>query len=894
VNVAFDTDASTSGPATSRRPVTSTYRVQLHAGNTFADVADAVPFLAELGISHIYLSPVLQARAGSDHGYDTVDVETISTELGGMDGLSHLCTVAHGRGMGLVLDIVPNHLAIGDRANRWWWEVLADGAHAPRAGFFDIDWRPPEPRLRGTIVLPVLDDHYGRVLERGAIRVVSDDAELFVVAVGEDLVLPLSAATLGEILRSVASELDDDVIALAGRTLTDVDAPASRTDVGRIAAARVAIDAAVDRLRVADPDGVARATVLTRLADDPVALDTLLASQAYRLVRWQVAADELDYRRFLDVNSLVALRTEEPEVFAATHRLIGGLVQDGSVDGLRVDHVDGMADPAGYCARLRALAPGAWLGVEKVLAAGERLAPWPVEGTTGYDHAALTTPFLVDPRGEERLTEAYQEVTGDERTWDEHAVAAKEEILRTLLGSDVARLVELLVGICERRHRFRDFTRVELHEALVAVASHTVAYRSYMRWTVDGEAERTQADIDYVTRAVRSARAAHAELDPGLFELLHLVLGFGGQGAAEQELAVRFQQLTVSTTVKGDEDTALYRACRLLALDDVGHDPSRFSVSPDEVHRWAAHIAEAWPRTMLATTTHDTKRSEDVRARLAVLAEVPDDLADAADRVRSRAASGHDLDGGTAWFALQTVLGAWPAPRERLWPVLQKSFREAKLHTSWLRPDLGFEEAASRLLDDLLDEAGLAGVVDDLVALTARAGQANGLALMALRCTLPGLPDTYQGCDRWQLTLVDPDNRRPVDLGEHAALLRRHSGRTPAACWPDDRGDGAAKQALLRELLHLRRRGGWAFGPYEPIPVAAADPVPAVAYRRSDVVVVVPRFPLRGAPQHADAVVQVPDGRWRDVCTGAEVAAGVHTVAALVAGFPVAVLVRAQ
>jgi len=240
------------------------------------------------------------------------------------------------------------------------------------------------------------------------------------------------------------------------------------------------------------------------------------------------------------------------------------------------------------------------------------------------------------------------------------------------------------------------------------------------------------------------------------------------------------------------------------------------------------------------------------------------------------------------------VLGAWPAPRERLWPVLQKSFREAKLHTSWLRPDLGFEVAASRLLDDLLDDAGLAGVVEDLVALTARAGQANGLALTALRCTLPGLPDTYQGCDRWQLTLVDPDNRQPVDLAEHAALLRRHSGQTPAACWPGDRGDGAAKQALLRELLHLRRRGGWAFGPYEPIPVAAADPVPAVAYRRSDVVVVVPRFPLRGAPQHADAVVQVPDGRWRDVCTGAEVATGAHTVAALVAGFPVAVLVRAQ
>jgi (1->4)-alpha-D-glucan 1-alpha-D-glucosylmutase len=853
-----------------------------------------VSFLAELGISHLYLSPVLQARAESSHGYDTVDVETISNELGGAEGLSHLCTVAHGRGMGVVLDIVPNHLAIGDRANRWWWEVLADGERAPHARFFDIDWRAPEPRLRGKIVLPVLDEHYGRALESGAIKVVCDDGELFVIAVGDHLVLPLSAPTIGEILLSVAGGLDDDVIALAGRTLTDLGIPGGRTDAERIADARVAIDLAVARLGVSDPDGVARAAVLAQLAGDPVALDALLDSQAYRLARWQVAAHELDYRRFLDVNSLVALRTEDPEVFNATHRVIGELVRDGSVDGLRVDHVDGMADPAGYCARLRALAPRAWLGVEKILAAGELLPPWPVDGTTGYDLAALTTPFLVDPRGEDRLTKAYEEVTGDERSWEDHAVTAKEEVLRTLLGSDVARLVELLVRICERRRRVRDFTRVELHDALVAVASHTRAYRSYMRWTIDGQAERARDDIAYVGRSVHSARAAHPELDSGLFELLDLVLGFRAVGAAEQELAVRFQQLTVSTTVKGEEDTALYRACRLLALDEVGHDPSRFSVSPDEVHRWAGHIAEAWPRTMLTTSTHDMKRSEDVRARLAVLAEVPDDLADAAERVRARAASAYDLDGHTAWFVLQTVFGAWSAPRERLWPALQKSFREAKLHTSWLRPDPGYEDAASKLLDDILGEPGLAGVVEDLVTLTARAGQANGLALTTLRCTLPGLPDTYQGCDRWQLTLVDPDNRQPVDLAEHAALLRRHSGRTPAACWPGDRGDGAAKQTLLRELLHLRRRGDWAFGPYEAIPLAAAAPAPAIAYRRSDIVVVVPRFPLRGAPQHADAVVQVPDGRWRDVCSGDAVVAGGHTVASLVAGFPVAVLVREQ
>jgi (1->4)-alpha-D-glucan 1-alpha-D-glucosylmutase len=874
------------------RSVISTYRLQLHAGNTFADVAAAVPFLEELGISHLYLSPVLQARAGSRHGYDTVDVGTISQELGGAEGLSHLCAVAHEHGLGVVLDIVPNHLAIGDRANLWWWEVLAYGEQAPHAGFFDVDWRAPEPRIRGTIVLPVLDDHYGRALEGGAVRVVSDDDELFVVAVGGDLVLPLSPATIGGVLLAVASQLNDDVVGFAAHFLADVGAVRGPTGAARTTDVRAVVALARARLAVSDPDGVARAAVLARLGDDPVALDALLGAQAYRLARWQVAADELDYRRFLDVNSLVALRTEVREVFDATHRVISALVRDGSVDGLRVDHIDGMADPAGYCARLRALAPDAWLGVEKVLADGERLPPWPVDGTTGYDLAALTTPFLIDPRGEDRLTAAYQSLTGDRRSWYDHAVAAKEEVLRTLLGSDVARLVELLVQICESRRRVRDFTRVELRAALIAVASHTAAYRSYMRWTPGGQAERSRDDLAYVGRSVRSARAAHPELDPELFELLGLVLGFGIVGAAAEELAVRFQQLTVSMTVKGTEDTALYRACRLLALDDVGHDPSRFSVSPDELHAWAGHTADAWPRTMLATSTHDMKRSEDVRARLAVLAEVPDELADAAGRVHARAASAHDLDGHTAWFLLQTVVGAWPAPRERLWPVLQKSFREAKLYTSWLRPDPDFEAAASRLLDDVLDDPDLAAVVEGLVAWTVRAGRANALALTTLRCTLPGLPDTYQGCDRWQLTLVDPDNRHTVDLAAHAALLRRHAERTPASCWSDERGAGASKQALLRELLHLRRRGRWAFGPYEAIPVAAAEPVPGIAYRRSDVVVVVPRFPLRGAAKYAEAVVEVPDGRWRDVCSGRAVAAGPHTVAALVADFPVTVLER--
>jgi (1->4)-alpha-D-glucan 1-alpha-D-glucosylmutase len=485
-------------------------------------------------------------------------------------------------------------------------------------------------------------------------------------------------------------------------------------------------------------------------------------------------------------------------------------------------------------------------------------------------------------------------------------VRAKEEVLRSGLGSDVARLTELLVAVCERRRRFRDFTRTELREALIAVAARTDAYRSYMKWTDAGEAVRTPEDSAFVRRAIGAARAARPLLDPEVFDLLQLVLGFGATGAAEQELAARFQQLTGPTMAKGEEDTALYRACRLLALDDVGHDPGTFSLGPDAVHAWAGAVAAAWPRTMLTTSTHDTKRSEDVRARLAVLAEIPEEVVDLSSRVCARAAARFDVDGHTSWFMVQTLVGAWPATRERLWGALAKSYREAELRTSWLHPDDAYEQAAAALLDDLLTDPVASRAIERIVDLVHRPGQANSLALTTLRCTLPGVPDTYQGCDRWQLTLVDPDNRRSVDLAAHHELLRAGAGRTPADLWAEQAadgrsssvglGDGAVKQALLRELLHLRGRGRWAFGTYEPLAVTAAEPAPAVAYARADdVIVVVPRFSLHGAAALTTATIDLPTGPWRDVCTGGPVAGGATvTVASLTSRFPVAVLERAQ
>jgi (1->4)-alpha-D-glucan 1-alpha-D-glucosylmutase len=873
-------------------PIVATYRLQLHPGFTFVDAAGAVPFLADLGISHLYLSPVLQAVGGSRHGYDVVDVERISTDLGGDAGFALLRAQADAHGLGLVLDIVPHHLAIGDRANRWWWEVLTFGESAPHAHFFDIDWRSPEARLRSRIVLPVLDDHVGRAVDRGTVRLVADPAELFVVQVGDDMVFPLSPASTGDLVLAIARGAGDEGLAAIGRSLIDIGRTTSRTGSERVADDRVTRRRAA--LILAESDSVAGAQndLLARLATEPDAVDAILDQQVYRLARWQVSVHELDYRRFFDINTLVALRTSEEDVFAATHVRVGELVREGAVDGLRVDHIDGMADPAGYCDRLRSVAPNAWLLVEKILAPEEHLRSWPVDGTTGYDLAAVTTPFLVDPRGEVPVTEAYRRATGDDLSWEEHAVSAKAEVLDSLLGSDVARLVELLVQVCERRRRFRDFTRTELHDALVAVASHTPAYRSYMRWAPDGHVERAPEDAAFVRQAVGSARQARPDLDGEVFDLLQLVLGFGTTGPAEQELAVRFQQLTGPAMAKGEEDTALYRACRLLALDDVGHDPSRFSISPDDVHRWACHVADEWPATMLTTSTHDTKRSEDVRARLAVLAEVPEQLEEVAQGVCRHAEAAHDLDGHTAWFVVQTVIGAWPASRERLWPALEKSFRESKRGTSWLRPDARFETSAAALLDDVLDHPDLRTPIERLTEAVTTAGWANALVLTTLRCTLPGVPDTYQGCDRWSLALVDPDNRRDVDFARHAAVLGSVQGRTPADCWAGGVADGGVKQALLRELLHLRRRGAWSRAPYTPIAVSGPEPLAALAFQRDDVVVLAPRFPLSGQRHRATSELELPPGRWRDLCTGDLVDGGRASVSALTGRFPVAVLER--
>src|SRR4051794_7253183 len=821
-----------------------TYRLQLRPEFGFRDAATLVPYLRRLGVSHLYLSPVFEAAPGSTHGYDVVDPNALRDELGGRAEFDELLAALDEHELGLVLDIVPHHMAAG-ADNPWWWSVLELGRDSPYALHFDIDWDPPEQRLRGTLLLPVLGDHYGRVLEAGELRLAHERDQL-VVRYFEHLA-PLSPDTA------------EEVWAQAGRTGRPVE------------------------------------EVLDEINRDIDRLDDLLSRQHHRFARWQTAANELDYRRFFDVDSLVALRSERPAVFDDTHRLIRELAASEQVDGLRVDHVDGLRDPDAYLSRLRAAAPGSWITVEKILQPDETIPEvWSTDGTTGYDFLAVAGGVLLDAAGVERLVDGYASVTGDDATYADTKAVARREVLREALAADVERVVERLLRVCKHNRRSRDFTRTELRQAVVALCIHAPGYRSYVRPGI----EVTESDRRFIESMVEHARAARPDLDAGIFAFVHSVLLGELTGEDEAEFVARFQQLTGPVAAKGEEDTSFYRWMPLLCLNEVGVEPDHAVVPVSAFHEDCLDRQRRWPSGMLTTSTHDTKRGEDVRARLAVLCERPDDWIAAVERWRAHNERHRDVDldapdARDEWFIYQMLAGAFPLPLERAWPAIEKSLRESKRRTSWVRVNEGYEQATRSFLQSVLtDDAftrDFTAVVSDLV----EPGRVNSLALTTLRLLGPGVPDTYQGTELWDLSLVDPDNRRAVDYAERAALLA-FLEQTPAAdMWTSDPDSGAAKLALIRACLRLRRRHPAAFGPegsYAALGVSGADAARVVAFSRGDAVIaVIPRLPRLGSPD--DAIVVLPEGNWVNALTDAhhtgEVAFG-----KLRGGFPVAVLQR--
>jgi (1->4)-alpha-D-glucan 1-alpha-D-glucosylmutase len=883
-----------------------TYRIQLRPGFGFDEAASLADYLAALGISHLYCSPYLQAAPGSTHGYDIVDYGWVSEELGGGAAHARLDAALKAQGLGQVLDVVPNHMATGPE-NSWWWDVLQNGPSSRFAGYFDIDWHGPESRLRNKVLLPVLGNHYGRVLEAGDIRLVRFDAVFQVHSPGQ--VFPVTPDSLDRLLQMAAGRSGSDelesIAAALGRlppgTVTDADSIRERErDSGVILGA-------LARLLDERPEVVAAVDETIALVNaDPDTLDNLLERQNYRLAYWRTAGRDLPYRRFFDINTLVGLNMEREDVFAATHLLVLRWLARGVLAGVRIDHPDGLRDPEGYLRRLRERAPDAWIVVEKILHPGETLRrSWPVAGTTGYDFLNRVNGLFVDPAAERAMTDLYQELTGETRDFDEIAAPAKVEVMQTLLASDINRLTQLLVEICELHRRYRDFTRHELHEALREFMACLAVYRTY----VNADTGRIDPeDRTIVGRAVEAARRTRQDLDSELFDFLYRVMTLDLRGQLESELVMRLQQIAAAVMAKGVEDTAFYRYYRLVSLNEVGGSPERFGVGVEEFHRLNTETARDWPSTMTTLSTHDTKRGADVRARINLLSEIPERWGDAVRgwmKINGKHRSGSWPDHNIEYLLYQTLVGAWPIDEERTLAYLQKASKEAKEHTSWTDPNPGYDDALAHFVSGVLrDEEflrDLQAFVDPLVM----PGWVNSLSQMLLELTSPGVPDVYQGTELWDLSLVDPDNRRPVDFALRRKLLDELRKTHPERLWA--RGaSGLPKLAVVRAGLSVRRRLPGAFtGASEYRPLEATGPMAnrVVAFGRGgEVVTVVPRLAMgiAGGDARTWAVAKgparetaftLPPGRWRDEITRRE-HEGTVFLPELWSALPVALLTR--
>jgi len=861
-----------------------------------------VEYLHDLGISHVYSSPVLGAVKGSTHGYDVVDHHRVDAELGGAEAHEAFSKKLGECGLGQVLDIVPNHMSVNPE-NRMWWDVLENGPSSRFATFFDIDWNSVEEKLRDKVLMPVLGDQYGRVLERGEIRIERDGVR-FTVRYG-DQSLPVAPQTLATLLGRGAELAPSDTLNFLAVSFTRLPSPSSMERVVQLARHRdkQVLLGLLERLCRED-EGVCRSidVAIDELNNNVDALDAFLNGQNFRLAYWRTSDQELGYRRFFDVNSLIGLRMEVGYVFEETHELILYWLDRGILDGVRVDHPDGLRDPRQYFERLRAASPHAWIVVEKILEPGEWLrSEWPVQGTSGYDFLNLCNGLLVHPEGVQKLNSIYSEFTGEHANYPEIALEQKLRIANEALASDVNRLASLFVAICENNRSSRDYTRAQIRRAIRNVAACFQVYRTYVVWTPERE-EITDEDREHIHEAVEEAIRIKPDIDPGLFHFLSDVLTLKITGPLEGEFVARFQQFTSPVMAKGVEDTAFYIYNRLVSLNEVGSDPSTNGNSIAHLHAHNEHMQRTFPTTMLALSTHDTKRADDVRARLAVLSEVPARFAAKLkqwSRLNVKYRTGKFPDADTEYFLYQTLIGAWPISADRLKQYMLKAMREAKRMTSWVQNNRPYEEAVDRFIDRMLADHEFVAEVQMFVDRIHRDGCVNSLTQTLLKCTAPGVPDLYQGSELWDHSLVDPDNRRPVDYDLRRSILAelRSRSREEGARYAKENFDtGAPKMWVLYQALKLRLERPEVFdhtATYRSILAEGAKSDHLMAFERSgQVITVVPRFLHKLDNNWSGTVIPLPEGEWTDRMTGRVYSGGSPVrISSLLDAFPVALLV---
>ncbi|KAA6461176.1 malto-oligosyltrehalose synthase [Acidobacteria bacterium AB60] len=878
-----------------RRIPLSTYRLQMNAQFTFDDAAAIAGYLKDLGISHVYCSPYLQAAPGSMHGYDVVDHQKVNEELGGEAAHQRFCDRLSELKLGQVLDIVPNHMAITPQ-NRYWWDVLENGPSSRYATWFDIDWQSAEVRLQNKVLIPVLGDQYGKILATGQIRIERAGMEFRVRYV--DHLFPLSPHSLAAILRSASRFLQDDGLGFIADSLARLPSP-DATDPILIQERHRDKDviyallsrSCEERSDVCEAIGKA----IEGVNGDIDALDDLLNQQNYRLAYWRTADQELGYRRFFDVNTLIGLRMERQHVFDATHGRICEWIDRGVLDGIRVDHPDGLRDPQQYFDRLRSRAKDAWIIGEKILEPGEFLRQsWPIDGTTGYDFLNVCNNLLVSGEGLREFSAIYREFTGRAEKFEEMAHEKKLNVEQEALGSDVNRLANLFVQICEGNRDRRDYTRAEIRRAIREVAACFSIYRTYV---VAERNELTDDDRHEIEMAVARAKQYRTDIDPGLFDFIADVLTLRYRGALESEFLLRFQQFTSPVMAKGVEDTVFYGFNRMIGLNEVGGAPATDGSTADEFHSYCSRMQATFPYTMTTLSTHDTKRCDDVRARLAALTELPGRWKSALyrwSRMNARHKTNKLPDKNTEYFLYQTLIGAWPITEQRLLTYMEKAVREAKEQTSWTQQNKEFEDALRLFIQQILKSPEFIPDLEAMVSRVNQAGRINSLAQSLIRYTAPGVPDTYQGSELWDYRLVDPDNRSPVDYELRQRLLNElKRGLSPEEIMK--RADsGLPKLWVAFRSLTLRHDHPTCFGTdagYEPLLGNGSKASHVVGYLRGGRVgVVVPRWNITRSESWAGTTIDLPRGTWRNVLTEDTVEGGRIRVQALLLRFPVALL----
>ncbi|MCJ8207533.1 malto-oligosyltrehalose synthase [Pseudomonas sp. RGM2987] len=924
---------------TSIQPLRATLRLQFHKGFTLDDAIAQVPYFASLGISHLYASPLLKARAGSMHGYDVVDPTLVNPELGGEAALKRLVATLREHRMGLILDIVSNHMAVGGNDNPWWLDLLEWGRLSPYGEFFDIQWHSPDPLMEGQLLLPFLGSDYGVALQEGTLQLRLDATQGSFYVEHYEHRFPICPMQYGELLRpseSVPLEQAEALKALAERftTLnyqTDAHTLARplQAELRELVTQPQILAAVEDNLRGYDskqPEGFER-------------LHQLLERQSYRLASWRTAADDINWRRFFDVNELGGLRVERPAVFEATHAKIFELVEQGLVDGLRIDHVDGLADPRGYCRKLRrrldSISPSRHLPIfiEKILGDGETLRrDWNVDGSTGYEFMNQISLLQHDPAGAAPLAEFWSRHSERPAQFIDEARLARQQILNGSLAGDFESVAQALLQVARDDVMTRDLTLGAIRRALQELIVHFPVYRTYIN-----PLGRSAEDQVFFNQALEGARQTLSEADWPVLDCLAGWLGGmpwrqrprGSQRKRLRHACVRFQQLTSPAAAKAVEDTALYRSAVLLSRNDVGYNTERFSAPPEEFHNACIERLEHFPDNLMTTATHDHKRGEDTRARLAVLSERADWYTACVEQWRILSPSLHSdpaaPSAGDELILYQALLGSWPLDldlqnhqalaeyNERLWQWQRKALREAKLQSSWAAVNDSYEQATQMFLERLLlgDEGlPLRSAIAEAVQAIAPAGALNSLAQTLLRMTVPGVPDLYQGNEFWDFSLVDPDNRRPVDFTARREAIQADS--EPAALINDWR-DGRVKQALIARTLAVRAHYPQLFrlGSYQPLEVVGEQAQRVLAfmreYEQQRAIIVVPIHAARllenaAAPQVAasdwgDTRVQLPFASGDEKLKGLFASAAVTPqgglmISAALGDFPVNVFIQ--